>query len=133
MKKLGFFQSLYNNALYFNCQGIYVIVYVNNLHIVRPGLPLINELKAQLAIKFKTANLGSTVHYLEMEICQNKTIIIVTETVYIDHLFKTYQLSNYNTASTPMVERLYLAPLLDNFIPHSKDISVYKQFTRSIQ
>lgn len=30
-KEVGFFQSYYDHALYFDHNGIYVIVYVNNL------------------------------------------------------------------------------------------------------
>lgn len=81
MKELGFFQSLYDSALYFNCQGTYIAVYVDDLHIVGPDLSLINKLKAQLASRFKTTNLGPTANYLGIEIFRDKEIITVTETV----------------------------------------------------
>ena len=68
IKKLGFFQFLYNNTLYFNGQGTYVAVYVNDLHIVGPNLSLINELKMQLTSKFKITNMGPTSHYLGIEV-----------------------------------------------------------------
>lgn len=64
MKKLGFFQSLYNSAFYFNAQGTYVAVYVDDLHIVGPDLSLIKKPKAQLASKFKTTDLSPMAHYL---------------------------------------------------------------------
>lgn len=103
------------------------------MHIVGPDLSLINELKAQLASRFKTTDLGPTAHYLGMEVFQDKEIITVTQTVYIDQLLETYQMSNGNAASTPMVEGLYLAPAPDDFIPNQKDASAYKRFTGSIQ
>ena len=78
MKKLGFFQSLYDSALYYNSQGTYVAVYVDDLHIVGPDLSLINELKMQLASKFKTTDLGPTAHYLGMEVFQGHGTITVT-------------------------------------------------------
>lgn len=81
MKKLGFFQSLYDSALYFNGHGIYVAVYIDDLHIVGPDLFLINELKMQLASKFKTIDLGPTSHYLGMEVSRGDNIITVTQTV----------------------------------------------------
>lgn len=94
MKKLDFFQFLYNSALYFNAHGIYVAVYVNDLHIVGPKLSLIKKLKAQLASKFKTTDLGPTAYYLGMEVFQKDDAIIVTQTVYIDQLLDTHQISN---------------------------------------
>lgn len=90
MKELGFFQSLYDSALYFNSQSTYVAVYIDDLHIVAPDLSLINELKAQLASKFKTTNLGATAYYLEMKVSREEDIIIVMQTVYIDQLLETH-------------------------------------------
>ena len=133
MKRLGFLQSLYYSALYFNGQGTYVAVYVDDLHIVGPNLSLINELKAQLALKFKTTDLGPTAHYLGMEVSRDDDTITVTQTVYIDQLLETHQMSNCNPVSTPMVEGLCLAPANDDFIPNPKDVSAYKRFTGSVQ
>lgn len=42
-------------------------------------------------------------------------------------------MNNYHLASSPIVERLYLVPIYDDFIPNSKDISTYKKFTKSVQ
>lgn len=78
MKKLSFFQSLYNSALDFNVQGIYITVYVDDLHIVGPDLFLINKLKTELALKFKTIDLGPTTHYLGIEVFQENVAIKVT-------------------------------------------------------
>ena len=133
MKRLGFLQSLYDSALYFNGQGTYVAVYVDDLHIVGPDLSLINKLKAQLALKFKTTDLGSIAHYLEMEVSRDDDTITVTQTVYINQLLETHQMSNCNPVSTPMVEGLCLAPANDDFIPNPKDVSAYKRFTGSVQ
>ena len=77
MKKFSFLQSLYNSALYFNGQGTYVAVYVNDLQNVGPDLSLINELKAQLALKFKTIDLGPTANYLEMKVSRDSDTITV--------------------------------------------------------
>lgn len=86
MKKPGFFQSLYNSALYFNSKGTYLAVYVDDLHIVGPDLSLINQLKTQLISKFKTTNLGPTAHYLGMELFREHDTIAVNQTVYADRL-----------------------------------------------
>ena len=45
MRKLGFFQFLYNSALYFNSQGTYIAVYVDDLYIIGSDFSLINKLK----------------------------------------------------------------------------------------
>ena len=107
-------------------------MYVNDLHIIGPGLSLINELKAQLTLKFKTTDLGPTAHYLGMEVSRESDTITVTQTVYIDQLLETYQMSNYNPVSAPMVEELCIAPANDDFTPNSKDVSAYKKFTGSV-
>ena len=133
MKRLGFLQSLYDSALYFNGQGTYVAIYVNDLYIVGSDLSLINELKAQLALKFKTTDLGPTAHYLGMEVSRDDDTITVTQTVYIDQLLETHQISNCNPVSTPMIEGLCLAPANNDFIPNPKDVSAYKQFAGSAQ
>lgn len=86
MQKLGFVQSFYDSALYLNNNGTYVAVYVDDLHIVGPDLPLIVELKKQLAAKFKTTDLGPTSHYLGVEVLHKGNTITVTQTVYIDQL-----------------------------------------------
>lgn len=132
MKKLGFLQSFYNTALYFNSQGTHVAVYVDDLHIVGPDFSFINELKAQLASKFKTTDLGPTAHYLGMEVSRDNDNIIVTQTVYIDQLLETHQMSNCNPVSTPMLEGLCLTPANDDFNPDPKDVSAYERFTGSL-
>ncbi len=129
MKRLGFSQSLYDSAFYFNGQGTYFAEYIDDLHIVGPELFLINELKAQLALKFKTTDLGLQVHYFGMEVSRDSDNITVTQTVFIDQLLKTHQMSNCNPVSTTMIERLFHAPVNNDFTPNPKDVSAYNEFT----
>lgn len=100
MKKLGFFQFLYNSAFYFNDHKTYVAVYVDNLHIISPNLPLINGLKMQLASKFKTTDLGPISHYLGMKVFRGDNTSTITQTVYINQLLNAYQMSDCNFSST---------------------------------
>lgn len=67
-----------------------------------------------------------------MEVSLDDDTITVTQTIYIDQLLDTHQMSNCNPASTPMVKGLCLAPAHDDFIPNPKDVSAYKQFTGSV-
>lgn len=62
---------------------------------------------------------GPTSHYLGMEVMRNNNTITVTQTVYIDQLLAAHQMSNCNTATTPMVEGLCLAPVSDDY-SHSR-------------
>ena len=78
-------------------------------------------------------DLGPTSHYLRMEVMRNNNSITVTQTVYIDQLLAANQMSNCNTATTPIVERLRLIPASDDFQPLPSDVTAYKRFTRSIQ
>lgn len=133
MKELGFFQSHYDHALYLDYNGTYIAVYVDDLQIVGPDLDRINRLKTDLASRFKMTDLGPTSHYLGIEVMREHDTITVTQTVYIDQLLAAHQMSNRNTASTPMVEGLCLAPASDDFEPLHADITAYKRFTGSIQ
>ena len=133
MQKLEFVQSYYDNALYLNNNRTYVAVYVDNLHIVGPGLPLIVELKKQLVAKSKRTDLGSNSHYLGMEILHKDHTITVTQTVYIDQLLAKHQMSDCNPAYTSLAEGLCLASAPDNYVPNPKEISEYQRFTGSIQ
>ena len=133
MKKLGFFQSLYDSALYFNGQGTYITVYVNDLYIVGLNLSLINELKMQLTSKFTTTNLGPTSQYLDMEVFLENDIITVTQTVYIDQLLNAHQMSNCNFSFTPMFESTNLAPASDDYLLDAENVFAYKWFTGSVQ
>ena len=57
----------------------------------------------------------------------------MTHTVYINQLLATHQMSNCNTATTPMVEGLCLAPAPDDFETLPADVTAYKRFTENIQ
>lgn len=133
MKDLGFFESRYDHALYLDYKGIYVAVYVDDLQILGPDLNRIQKLKADLASRFKMTDLGPTAHYLGMEVTRTNDSIIVTQTVYIDQLLASHQMSNGNTASTPMVEGLSLAPAAEDFTPTQADVIAYGQFTGNVQ
>ena len=56
MQNLGFVQYYHDIALYLNNNGAYVAVCVDDHHIVGRDLPLIVELKTQLAAKLKTSD-----------------------------------------------------------------------------
>lgn len=101
--------------------GTYVAVYVDDLHIVGPDLPLIVSLKKELAAKFKTTDLGPTSHCLGMEVLRRGNSIIVTQTVYISQLLAAHQMSNCNPVYAPIVEGLSLVPALEEYLPDSKD------------
>lgn len=133
MKELGFFQSKYDHALYLDYKGTYVAVYVDDLQIVGPDLDHIQKLKGDLASRFKMTDLGPTAHYLGMEVTRTNDSIIVTQTVYINQLLASHQMSNCNTSSTPMVEGLSLAPAAEDFTPTQADVTAYRQFTGSVQ
>ena len=132
MKELRFFQSHYDHALYLDYNGTYVAVYVNDLQIVGPNLDRINCLKIDLTSWFKMTNLGLTSHYLGMEVLRDNDTITITQTMYIDQLLAAHQMSSCNTALTPIVEGLCLAPAFEDFKLLPTDVTAYKCFTGSI-
>lgn len=120
IQKLGFVQSRHDSALYMDNNGTYVAIYVDDLHIVGPDLPLIVSLKKELAAKFKTTDLGPTSHYLGMEVLRKGNSIIVTQSVYINQLLAAHQTSNCNPVYAPIVEGLSLIPRPRRIFARSK-------------
>lgn len=78
-------------------------------------------------------DLGFIAYYLEIEVTCTNNLIIVIQIVYIDQLLASYQMTNYNIATTIMVKKLYLLPAINNFIPKDANITTYKRFTRNAQ
>lgn len=64
-----------------------------------------------------------------MEVFREPNTITVTQTVYIDQLLDTHQMSHCNPTSTPMVKGLCLAPASEDYLPDPKDVLAYKRFT----
>jgi hypothetical protein len=68
LKTLGFTSLTANNYIFYNSQGTYIAVFVNDLLIIRPFTSGINTIKAQLAQKFYITNLGPYKFYLGIKV-----------------------------------------------------------------
>ncbi len=133
IKELGFVQLHYDHSLYLDYKGTHFAVYDDDFQTVGPDLAFINRFEVDLASRFNMTDPGPTAHYLGMEVAQTDNSITITQTVYIDQLLAAHQMSNFNTATTPMVGGLCLTLARDDFELLPADVTVYKRFTRSIQ
>lgn len=55
------------------------------------------------------------------------------QTIYINQLLNTHQMSNCNFSSILIVKSTNLAFASNDYLPDAKDVSAYKRFTRNIQ
>jgi hypothetical protein len=72
LKTLGFTPLIADNCIFYNRRETYIIVFVNDLLIIKPFKPNINTIKAQLAQRFYMTDLGLCKYYLGMEIVQDR-------------------------------------------------------------
>jgi hypothetical protein len=72
LNTLGFTPLTADNCIFYNNQGTYIAVFVNNLLIIRPSTSGINTIKAQLAQKFHITNLSPYKFYLGIKVIQDR-------------------------------------------------------------
>lgn len=126
IKQLKAFLYHNNHAFYLDYHGTYVVVYVNDLQIVGPGLDYINCLKTKLASPFKITDFGRISCYLKTEIGRRNDIITVLSTVYINQLLAAYQMSHCNTVFLLIIERLSFLPAAEKFLFYNNKITAHK-------
>ena len=90
MEKLlfyGLIQLQHNNVFFYNtAQNLYVTVYVDNVKVFCPESSIINKLKVYHSKNYKLRDLGEVEWYLGMKINRTDSVIIFTQTKYINNL-----------------------------------------------
>ena len=78
----------------FNDKKIYIVVYVNDLLIMKFDLNFINSLKRKLTNRFKIIDLNFVQHYLSVEIVREKNSILFRQTTYLTKILKRFRMQN---------------------------------------
>ena len=80
LKEAGFSPSEYDYNLFINTSGrTFIVVYIDDLLLIRPDIEFINLIKDHLASKFKMTDMGFVSIYLSINISRNlytKTLTI---------------------------------------------------------
>ena len=80
LKKVRFSPLEYDYNLFINIFGrTFIIIYVDDLLLIRPDIEFINLIKDYLVLKFKMTDMGLVLIYLSMDISRDlyiKTLII---------------------------------------------------------
>ena len=112
---MGFIRLQLDKTLYMNYkQSIYIILYVDNIKIIRLNNHYLNKINRQLADKYIMSNITYSNQYLDMEfICDGCNGILQIQQQKIEKSLKEFKLKNSNAVKVLMED--YLQPLPDRY------------------
>ena len=100
--QLGFQGSKTNTSLYYTLNGpIYLLIYVDDMLILGPSLPQIQQLIKSLATHFKLKDLGSASRFLGFEFQPHQNGYLLTQSQYTVSLLRTLKMENCKPLPTP--------------------------------
>lgn len=113
IKTLNFVRSNYDYCLYVNKASqdpIYLLIFVDDLLICCKNKDKIDEVKASLMKRFAMKDLGKIKSYIGIDIdySDDRKIMTLNQTKYIESLAAKYDLENANLYETPMETNLKL-------------------------
>lgn len=113
IKKLNFIRSNYDYCLYVNQANkdpIYILIFVDDMLICCKDKNKIDEVKTSLMKRFAIKDLGKIKTYIgiDIEYNDNKNIMTLSQTKYIESLAAKYDLENARLYDTPMETNLKL-------------------------
>lgn len=99
-----------NNAL------IIICIYVDDLLLMGPSRPIINEVKKKLSTEYKMVDLGPCKYYLGLEVIRNREAreLSLLQTGYLKKLLKAVGMADSKGVRTPMLPGTILDPLQQN-------------------
>ena len=100
MSDLGFSRSKLDTALYHKGSEKtkpLVGIYVDDLIIAGSSEEQINKFKEEMMGAFETTDLGLLNSYLGMEIKQSTSSIFLSQRTYMNHILKTFKMSDCNS------------------------------------
>ncbi|KAK4410155.1 Retrovirus-related Pol polyprotein from transposon RE1 [Sesamum angolense] len=112
LEQFGFVQSLHDYCLFMKdtVHGMmFLLVYVDDIIVIGPSLPLIQEVKDYLHNLFTIKDIGHARYFLGLEIARGSAGIYVAQTKYIMDIITDTWLQNVKGVSTPFPHGLKLA------------------------
>lgn len=128
MLSLGFRQSKADYSLFLRGSGtsfVALLLYVDDIIIIGPSLPLINELKLLLHHSFKLKDFGSLKYFLSLELARSSRGIALSQHHYTLSLLEDVGLLSCKPVSLPMDPNIHLQAATNAHILH--DISLYRR------
>ena len=99
---LRFQGSKTDTSLYYTLNGpIYLLIYVDDMLILGPSLPQIQQLIKSLATHFKLKDLGSASRFLGVEFQAHHDGYLLTQSQYTVSLLRTLKMENCKPLPTP--------------------------------
>lgn len=105
LEELGFSKCPYEHAVYTKKIGeetLIIAVYVDDSLITGTSRSVIEGFKAQMSHKFDMSDLGLLLHYLGLEVKQDKGHIVIKQTAYARKILERASLSECNPTKYPM-------------------------------
>ncbi|CAM8978016.1 unnamed protein product [Rhodiola kirilowii] len=112
MLSLGFIKSLYDSCLYLkdvkSATLLYVVLYVDDLLLICPSLPVIMQLKDNLKKFFDMKDLGKAQKILGVKIIRDRKNkqILLSQVDYIDKVLTKFSMKDSNPIVVPLGEPL---------------------------
>jgi virulence-associated protein VapD len=102
LKTLGFERIQSDHGVFVSLEGIYIVIYVDDLLIFGFNLDVISKIQEALRVKFKMTDLRTLSHYLGMEISVKNDVIILTQKNYMLKILIKFGMADCNPVTTPM-------------------------------
>ena len=100
--QLGFQGSKIDTSLYYTLNGpIYLLIYVDDMLILRPSLSQIQQLIKSLATHFKLKDLGLASRFLDVEFQPHQNGYLLTQSQYTVSILRTLKMENCKPLLTP--------------------------------
>ncbi|GJT68702.1 retrotransposon protein, putative, ty1-copia subclass [Tanacetum coccineum] len=113
-RKFAFSQNCDEPCVYMKASGSYVtflILYVNDILIMRNNIPMLQDVKSYLGICFAMKDLGEVAYILRIKIFRDRSerLIGLCQSAYIEKILKRYFIENSKRRTIPMQEKLKLS------------------------
>lgn len=110
----GYIQSKLDYSLFTKelcCDRVFLLVYVDDMMIIRPSDSVIVELKLILQQNFKIKDLGFLRYFLGLEIARSSAGLVVNQHKYVRELIISAGLGEAKPSHTPMEQNLKLTTI----------------------
>lgn len=108
----GFVKSKSNDSLFISSKGsnkLHLLVYVDDIILTGTSASAIDSLVELLAAKFSLKDLCQLHHFLGIDVAQKQNEILLSQSTYIGAILQDENMTNCNSAPTPMVASQCLA------------------------
>ena len=135
LKTLGFKPLTADNCIFYNNNGTYITVFVDDLLIIGPSKANISMIKAKLSEHFHMTDLGPCKYYLGMEVTrdrQNRTLKL-SQRSYLEKVLRDFRMWDCNKKhDTPIDTHIKLQKAEAEYKPKTADIKWYQSAVGSL-